>query len=92
MPDGSTSGDDLTSAGDEMGAGVIGAIVAGLVLAAGLVAAGWWVRQRKMRAKQGAGPLYTTGPVKPPQSSQRVPIEPLPEPKTIPTPQSKEAV
>ena len=62
---------------------MVGAIVAGVVVAAGLAAAGWWVRQRKMRPKKGAAPLFL---------SKGVRTEPLPEPKTLPAPQSKETI
>jgi len=81
--EGNASGGDLTSGGGEVGAGVIGAIAGGVVVAAGLVAAGWWLRKRKLRAKQGAAPVYTTGPVMRQVESPRES-----GPNTIPTPQS----
>ena len=84
MHEGNASGGDLTSGGGEVGAGVIGAIAGGVVVvAAGLVAAGWWLRKRKLRAKQGAAPVYTTGPVMRQVESPRES-----GPNTIPTPQS----
>lgn len=85
MHEGNASGADLTSGGDEIGAGVIGAIAGGVVVAAGLVAAGWRLRKRKLRAKQGAAPVYTTGPV-----TRRVESPPEPGPNTIPTLQSRD--